>query len=269
MHLERTIRTAAIGALCGLALTASPVLAGDAAQVDVIGFSQDGAYFAFEQYGEQDGSGMAYSDIVVVDVAKNEWAAKPVRVTLDPEDDADQLALWHGEDILAKVRDRARFRAGKTLRTFGLMSPAAGDERLADYAEPWGMSTCERKSFDFAVGPDRLRLQVNRIPIPGSDNYYGDPLQLLELKLVQPYAGPEIAMLDEQGNPVVPADKELCTLQRDEKLPEYRGMSYDYDVSGVYLGGPKGMHLVVVVGYHEPGFEGPDKRYLVVSTILE
>ena len=56
--------------LCASALSA---LAADGAFLDIIGYSPDSRYFAFEQYGVQDGSGFPYADIFIVDLASNSW----------------------------------------------------------------------------------------------------------------------------------------------------------------------------------------------------
>ena len=50
---------ASVAGLCGLMLLVTPALAGDRALIDVIGYSQDTDYFAFEEFGIQDGSGFA------------------------------------------------------------------------------------------------------------------------------------------------------------------------------------------------------------------
>jgi hypothetical protein len=41
--------------------------------LNVIGYSGVGCYFAFEQYGVQDGSGFAHADIFVTNLAGNTW----------------------------------------------------------------------------------------------------------------------------------------------------------------------------------------------------
>lgn len=48
-------------------LTTLAAKAGDVAEMRPIGFSPDGRFFAFEQFGEQDGSGFAYAEIQVID----------------------------------------------------------------------------------------------------------------------------------------------------------------------------------------------------------
>src|SRR4051794_37720082 len=63
-----------------------PARAADNAERAVIGFSPDGRYFAFEQYGIQDGSGFPYSDIFVVDLNANSWVkGSPFRQKVEDE----------------------------------------------------------------------------------------------------------------------------------------------------------------------------------------
>ena len=67
---------------------AFPAVAGDFANRDIIGFSADGSRFAFEEYGQQDGSGFAYSNIYiyVIDTAIDRWTdGSPFRVMIKDE----------------------------------------------------------------------------------------------------------------------------------------------------------------------------------------
>src|SRR5262245_47503462 len=60
--------------------------AGDAAQLNILGFSRDGAIFAFEEYGVQDGSGFPYANRFYIDTATDSFLARtPVRVRIDDE----------------------------------------------------------------------------------------------------------------------------------------------------------------------------------------
>jgi predicted secreted protein len=45
---------------------AAPALAGDASRAEIIGFSDDGSVFSFEEFGREDGSGFAYVNRHVV-----------------------------------------------------------------------------------------------------------------------------------------------------------------------------------------------------------
>ena len=75
---------------------ASPARAADAAERAVHGFSSDGRYFAFEQFGVQDGSGFPYADIFIVDLEGDKWVdGTPLRVLL--EDERHTLGAARGE----------------------------------------------------------------------------------------------------------------------------------------------------------------------------
>lgn len=67
-------------------LTASTACAGDVAEMRPLGFSPDGRYFAFEQFGEQDGSGFPYAEIQVIDTETDTYVAgTPVRALIKRE----------------------------------------------------------------------------------------------------------------------------------------------------------------------------------------
>src|ERR1041384_6170984 len=73
--VTRVTARLAASALAALMLLALPATAADRALINMIGFSEDGNYFAFEQFGIQDGSGFAFSEVFVVDLASDKWTA--------------------------------------------------------------------------------------------------------------------------------------------------------------------------------------------------
>jgi hypothetical protein len=97
--LAATARLAASAlVLCGFS---QPALAGDRALIDYVGFSPDFRYFAFEEFGIQDGSGFAYSNLYVVDLDTDSWVVgTPVRRQADSE----ETSLV---DVRAAVADKA------------------------------------------------------------------------------------------------------------------------------------------------------------------
>ena len=66
-----------------LLLAATSAYAGDASDILSLGFSAKGDYFAFVEYGINDGQGAAYARGVVVDVKKNAFARTAVIQPLD------------------------------------------------------------------------------------------------------------------------------------------------------------------------------------------
>src|SRR5690606_10447936 len=79
-------------ALAALAM-ASVAQAGDRALFDALGYSPDGRYFAFEEYGVQDGSGFPYSNIYVIDLVDDVWVGgSPFRVRIDADGAPQQAA---------------------------------------------------------------------------------------------------------------------------------------------------------------------------------
>jgi hypothetical protein len=104
-YIERVVPTL----LLFLAVSNTFARAGDHATRGIIGFSPDGRYFAFEQYGIQDGSSYPYSEIFVIDAAGDKWvSATPIRKRIDdekaPEARARAAARGEAEPILSRLR---------------------------------------------------------------------------------------------------------------------------------------------------------------------
>lgn len=69
-----------------LVMTPFNAYAGDMAYVRILGFSSDGAVFAFEEFGVQDGSGFPYANRFYIDTATDTFVkGTPIRVRLDNE----------------------------------------------------------------------------------------------------------------------------------------------------------------------------------------
>jgi predicted secreted protein len=66
---------------CVLALAALPLLAGDAAVFQNLGFSPDGRYFMFAQYGVSESYSLPYAQIFTVDVPRNRFVPGGARKT--------------------------------------------------------------------------------------------------------------------------------------------------------------------------------------------
>src|SRR5437868_5180577 len=77
----------ALALIAVLIVATTSARAADNAERAVIGFSPDGRYFAFEQYGVQDGSGFPYSEIFIIDLPANRWVkGSPFRERVEDDD---------------------------------------------------------------------------------------------------------------------------------------------------------------------------------------
>jgi predicted secreted protein len=227
----RIARTSAI--LCAFALAAAPAQAGDVAQKRVLGFSPDGAYFAFQQSGVQDGSGFPDAEVYVIDTARDAWApGTPVRKLLQSEkasrSDAVKAAMAEAQPILAERRigDKGRL----------LASSRKGSQRLA----------FRRRG---AARPAALTLTEETLASKECARFTDRPVKGFTLGLELP--------------------ESRIVLHRDDKLPDSRGCALRYAISDVIRHEAGGRETyAVLIRMEKHGFEGPDTRYLAVTRRL-
>jgi predicted secreted protein len=227
-------------ALTMLAL-AAPALAGDRALVDVIGYSENGQYFAFEEFGIQDGSGFAYSSIYIIDLSTDSWVVgTPLREQADDEGVS-----------LSQIRAEVQLQAAPDIEGFGIDVPAEYAALIGDGA------------------PDNDG-QTLRFGSPGYEP--GDVSGDYELRLsafpttaVAPCA--EWFSVDPKGYELVIADGGSERLiHRDGALPRSRGCPVSYRLHGVVLPFNAGSisQAVALISVYPGGFEGPDRRFIAV-----
>ncbi len=241
------IKTAFVLAVTVLLFVASSY-AGDFATLDPIGFSKDGRYLAYEEFGTQDGSGFPYSSIYFIDTGKNAYAAAAVKVTIENESGTEN-----------KARSRASLLAAKKLKQFGIVKGNVGTLVLSHLLTDLSLDD-ERKNsgpavirFTEAVGSfyhrGEYELLLNPIPIKTKDcDVYEQDTYLLDLKLI-----------DRE-------EDKTSVLQKDTDLPASRGCALSYRIQDVYLYKDT---ITVFLNVYTPGFEGPDMRYLAVAGKLK
>src|SRR4051794_38905355 len=110
MSLARVAASAVM--LAGAALPL-PALSVDRALIELLGYSPDGRYFAFEEYGLHDGSGAPYSDITIIDLNA----------------DQTQRFAYFGEngvedDLLSPMRATVAEEAAAELKKLDISMPA-------------------------------------------------------------------------------------------------------------------------------------------------
>lgn len=233
--IPKLVNRALLLATC---VAASLTFAGDSATRELLGFSRDARTFGFLQFGTEDGSGFAWCELVTVEVATNRWAAAPVFVRLE-------VAGATPERACAEVRRRS----ARTLRTLGLDRPVRGEHvihhPLHDVGVPDDTATFSVHRCFFCAGSPRFTVLAERRPVTTAGR-----CQDLE-------PGPELLTLTIDGK----------VLQRDAELPTSRGCASWYRIVDVVLT-PLEDRLVVLLATKQPGFEGPNVRFMAVSGTL-
>ncbi len=220
-----------------------PAVAGDFAKRDIIGFSADGSRFAFEEYGQQDGSGFPYSHIYVIDTAIDRWTdGSPFRVIVKDEtasiEEARKQAHAEAMAALAPITE-----AGTVIAT---------NSHLEVVGDPYRMVAQPR--YYQSSYPDLVEYRI-------------------EKKFFQ---GPEICR--DWGITFGFTLKQLFTaegrtptvLHADSGIPESRSCPLDYRFADIVTYFPEGGEPVVaiLILMERVGFEGPDGRYLAVTAPL-
>lgn len=223
---------------------ASVAFAGDYASLNLIGFSADGRYFAYEEYGTQDGSGFPYSNIYFVETAKNKFAGSAIKVLIKTENATE-----------AAARDGSSLRAALMMKNFAIVKGNRGQLVLSHLINDltWDKDVmdgstetvrfAEVLSSAYRSGYYELTLKKNATETKNCKVYE------LDNYLV------ELSLKDIEANT-------SRTLQKDSSLPDSRMCPIGYRIQDVYL--YKG-NIAVFLNMFQPGFEGPDLRYLSVS----
>ena len=234
--------------------------AGDIAKRHVLGFSPDGIYFAFEEFGVQDGSGFPYSNIYITNTRSNSWVkGSPFRVLLKDETDADALTLQHR---LKTARDQALSQADASLKKYKISM--AGD-LLAHNP----ISEVDRDPKKVTVFPgidpywqkQQLTFRLNDLPIA--------------TKRCKDY-GPEAQT--GYSLSVDPSKGKSKILHKDARIPTSRGCPKRYAISDIIKfvpkvvpsskGNKKEAVYIVLLQVFSYGFEGDDGRFLANSSWL-
>ena len=229
-----------------LAFLPKGAFAGDYASLNFIGFSNDGKYLAFEEYGWQDGSGFPYSNYFFVDVAKNVFAAPPVRKLIEKENVTEN-----------SIRSAAKKAAAANLKKFKIVQGNVGKLVVARLLT-------DLDAFKLAPGGE-VKDQTVRFTDEISSNYFENEFEL-SLKTSEV----KIKECEYNYEPVLKFELMLknlrsdlaSTLQNDKSLPASRNCPHTYSIQNVYLYQNK---IAVFMNVYTMGFEGPDMRYMVVS----
>ena len=248
-YIERVVPTL----LLFLAFSNTFARAGGDATREIIGFSPDGRYFAFEQYGVQDGSGYPYSEIFVIDAAEDKWVAEtPIRKRIDDEKVKPR-----------KVREAARAEAEPILTKLNISEP--GEHLFSRPRAEFGLPNLATVNIAHRSVPPAEQLVTFSLaekPLTSAEcaKYSDRPMQGFSLHM---RLGPPILDPKEQQ-----FRWDHLILHDDETLPESRGCALGYQIADVlsFEAGSK-VTYVVLLHVQTVGFEGPDSRFLAVTRI--
>lgn len=226
---------------------AVPTVAGDGAGINYLGYSPDGRYFAFEEFGIQDGSGFAYATIHILDLSADSWVkGAPIRVRT--EDEAEPLAA---------VRDDAKAQARTLLDQYSIDEPVDilalnGDGAVgADF----GRLTFGTPGYAMSEPGNVGEVTLDTFPLTGQTpcgDYTEQPTLGFALTVTQDAAPAEV--------------------HRDTRLPTSRGCPLGYRLYGIIAPfdsfaafNPEPLATAVaIVSVYTLGFEGPDRRFIAV-----
>lgn len=238
--------------LCYLALAANSQAA-EIANQRSLGFSPDGRYFAFMQWGVSDGLGAPYGDVFILEVAENSWVGgSPIRFAITDEAEVNQI--WETEDNPALwAHDQVLEQAEPHLQALHISQN-----------DP-GILLLRRTIYDRSAPADLVRFSV--FPTSIQDHTLRLSQRQVSSDCDYQNRSPRIFTLVLEADGAPPR-----TLQADSQLPESRGCALGYRIHDVILHRPSfddPAALVVIIAYSLPGFEGDDVRFLAVSANVD
>ncbi len=231
-----------LSAIALVLLTAFGASAGDVAEMRPLGFSPDGKFFAFEQFGEQDGSGFAYAEIQVIDTETDQYVpGTPVSVLIRREEasigEARRESLKQAKAILDERR------IGDDPGYLVAMAPigelAGKDDEMRYQTVP-----------SFYVSEGVYRVSLEQFEAKGED---------LCVSMNVNVRGFALSVADD-AKPEVRRE-----VYRDKSIPKSRNCPSAYAVGGVVTPGYRsnGPHIIMVQ-VASLGFEGNNLRWLAV-----
>ncbi|MFD2056192.1 DUF2259 domain-containing protein [Mesorhizobium calcicola] len=261
MKLRHRIGAAVLAAL---SLTvASAAQAGDAAARRIIGFSPDGNYFAFEQYGQLDAGASAsgYSEIDIIDTRTDEFVGgKPILIVDESEEatltleQARAQAAAKAAPILAKyaIASRGEQTASDKF-TFPDETVAYNDiSRLEQVSQKWLSPIYDELGIS--------TIQLDQILANSNTDCSASFDETQQGDKTGKALGFRLTLQGQDGKP-------FKVLHEDKAVPGSRNCPTSYSLSESYKFTPAGKPavIVVLVQRFSQGFEGRDRRFIAVT----
>ncbi|TIT01566.1 DUF2259 domain-containing protein [Mesorhizobium sp.] len=216
--------------------------AGDVAELEILGFTGDGAVFAFEEYGIQDGSGFPYANRYYINTADDSFLkGTPIKVRLDDESvtlDAARLEARQKGEAIVKQAELAANR-GIT----------AGFNPVTELsADPFRMVVNPRPIF--SPVDDALEFRLDEIGMNDTESCQSlGEINGFRLLRIEAKDGGKTELLHE-----------------DKSIPKSRGCPNGYRIGAVQTFSLQGLSAyAVLIAVRQYGFEGPDYRWIAVT----
>ncbi|MCV3209766.1 DUF2259 domain-containing protein [Mesorhizobium sp. YC-39] len=238
------MRILVLSAFLLLAQLAGPLAAqaGDVAELEILGFSQDGSVFAFEEYGVQDGSGFPYANRYYINTADDSFLqGTPIKVRLD-----DENATLEATRLQARQKGEAIIKQDELTANRGI---TAGFNPVTELsADPFRMVVNPRPIF-FPVD-DPLEFRLDEIGLNNTEGCESlGEINGFRLLHIEAKAGGKTELLHE-----------------DKSIPKSRGCPNGYRIGAVQTFSLQGLSAyAVLIAVRQYGFEGPDYRWIAVA----
>ncbi len=231
-------------AVCLLPALAAPVAAhaGDVAELEILGFSQDGGVFAFEEYGIQDGSGFPYANRYYIDTANDSFLkGTPIKVRLD-----DETATLEAARLAARQKGEATIGQAELTANRGI---TAGFNPVTELsADPHRMAVNPRPIFSPVDDPLEFRLDEIGMNDTRECQSQGE-INGFRLLRIEAKDGGQTHLLHE-----------------DKSIPKSRGCPNGYRIGAVQTFSLDSLSAyAVLIAVRQYGFEGPDYRWIAVT----
>ncbi len=230
----------------------SPSMAGDYSQANIIGYSSNFRFLAFEEFGIEDGSGFAYSNYYLIDLQ-----AEPVKIVEQTEHKFDREDDPSIEDLVL-IRTQAREKAQSWIEKANALWPA----QLLAYNGDGVPKNYELKSdaglklrfgapgYNGAViGDYTLSLGFTEVQTPNS---------CMEWNVSKPL-GFVLSLTDNDY-------EKTRDVYRTHGLPAEYTCPLNFTISGIYAPFESYdiSNAIALISIYSQGFEGLDRRFMVV-----
>ena len=240
MNFLRLLRLFAAAIPAMLALTGT-AWAGDSAQLNVIGYSQDGKIFAFEEFGILDGSGGVYSSYFFLDTENDKFLeGTPIK-----------LRNEEGDETMAKIRGMAREKAASLIKQYGLEDNPG--YLLAYNPVSEVESDAHRlRYYQYQSSPPTAQtstMVLKEKPFPASKDC---------LNMTGNFSGFSLAFTESLSKP---SDR---VIYEDKQVPASRNCPNGYRIGAIVRGESDNLPAIAMIQVSSFGFEGNDQRWIAI-----